>query len=242
MKALKRGLFIAFILLTVLGAIFAYLYTTGLSGQHVYDTPAEGDIRIACVGDSVTYGHGISDWLHSNYPKQLDTLLGEGYCVNNYGHSGATVQNTGDQPYTTYSEYTESLKFDADIIIFMMGSNDSKPENWKGEEAFRQQYLQRLSEYKEYNPDLRIILATPPVAYYPEGETAGLTNYDIDPAVVAEIADIVRDIAATEGYELVDVYALTENHREYFLSDNVHPNKLGATSLAEAFYNYLKEN
>ena len=123
-----------------------------------------------------------------------------------------------------------------------MGSNDSKPENWKGEEAFRQQYLQRLSEYKEYNPDLRIILATPPVAYYPEGETAGLTNYDIDPAVVAEIADIVRDIAATEGYELVDVYALTENHREYFLSDNVHPNKLGATSLAEAFYNYLKEN
>jgi lysophospholipase L1-like esterase len=80
------------------------------------------------------------------------------------------------------------------------------------------------------------------VAFYPEGATEGLTNYDIDPAIVAEIADIVRDIAATEGYELVDVYALTEGHREYFLSDNVHPNKDGASFLAKTFYDYLVAN
>jgi lysophospholipase L1-like esterase len=242
MKALNRALVIAFILMSVLGGIFAYLYFNGLSGQHVYETHLDGEIKIACVGDSVTYGHGVSGWISNNYPKQLDTLLGEGYCVNNYGHSGATVQNTGDQPYITYSEYSESLAFDADIIIFMMGSNDSKQENWHGEEAFRQQYLQRLSEYKADNSDVRIILATPPVAFYPEGATEGLTNYDIDPAIVAEIADIVRDIAATEGYELVDVYALTDGHREYFLSDNVHPNKDGASFLAKTFYDYLVAN
>ena len=105
-------------------------------------TAKEDDIKIACVGDSVTYGHGVSSWVANNYPKQLDTLLGEGYCVNNYGHSGATVQGTGDQPYITYGEFPRSLQFDADIIIFMMGSNDSKPENWRGADAFRQQYLQ----------------------------------------------------------------------------------------------------
>ncbi len=242
MKVLKRALSIAFILLLILGGIFAYLYTHGLSGQHAYDVPVEGDIRIGCVGDSVTYGHGISGWKSNNYPKQLDTFLGDGYCVNNYGHSGATVQNSGDQPYTSYSEYPASLEFDADIIIFMMGSNDSKPENWHGESIFRQQYIQRLEEYKANNPDVRIILATPPVAYYPEGQTDGLTNYDIDPAIVAKIAEIVRQIAADEGYELVDVYALTEGHREYFSNDNVHPNKLGANVLAEAFYNHLKAN
>ena len=238
----KRAITIAFILVFIFCGIFAHLYSTGLSGQHVYEAPLEGDVRIACVGDSVTYGHGISGWVTNNYPKQLDNLLGEGYCVNNYGHSGATVQATGDQPYITYSEYKESLKFDADIIIFMMGSNDSKPENWKGESAFRQQYLQRLAEYKENNPDARIILCTPPTALYPEGKTEGLTNYDIDPAIVEEIAEIVRSIAAEEGYELIDINDLTEGRRDYFLTDNVHPNNTGAGAIAEAIYNYIIAN
>ncbi len=242
MKALKRASTIALILAIILGGIFGYLYSSGLSGQHSYDEPRDGDIRIACVGDSVTYGHGVSGWLKNNYPKQLDTLLGDGYCVNNYGHSGATVQNTGDQPYTTYSEYPTSLAFQADIIIFMMGSNDSKPENWQGEEAFRAEYLAHLAEYKKDNPDVRIILATPPTAFYPDGATEGLTNYDIDPVIVDEIAEIVRDVASDEGYELIDINALTDDHPELFLSDNVHPNKDGATFLAETFYNYLVDN
>lgn len=238
----KRAITIAFILVFILCGIFGYLYSTGLSGQHVYEVPLEGDVRIACVGDSVTYGHGISGWVSNNYPKQLDTLFGEGYCVNNYGHSGATVQGTGDQPYITYNEYDKSLEFDADIIIFMMGSNDSKPENWRGADAFRQQYLQRLSEYKEDNADVRIILCTPPTAHYPEGEVDGLTNYDIDPAIVEEIADIVRSIAAEEGYELIDINDLTEGRRDYFLTDNVHPNNSGASLIAQTVYNYLIAN
>lgn len=238
----KRAITIAFIIVFMLCGIFGHLYSTGLSGQHVYETPVEGDVRIACVGDSVTYGHGVSGWVANNYPKQLDTLLGDGYCVNNYGHSGATVQGTGDQPYISYSEYDESLEFDADIIIFMMGSNDSKPENWKSEDAFRQQYLQRLLEYKENNPDVRIILCTPPTALRPDGVTEGLTNYDIDPEIVEVIAEIVRSIAAEEGYELIDINDLTEGRRDLFLSDNVHPNNSGAAFIAETVYNYLIAN
>ncbi len=239
---MKKLIIVLFVIVFILSGSFAYLYFNGLSGQHAYEVPLEGDVRIACVGDSVTYGHGVSGWVASNYPKQLDTLLGEGYCVNNYGHSGATVQGSGDEPYITYSEYEESLEFDADIIIFMMGSNDSKPENWRGTDAFRQQYLQRLSEYKEQNPDVRIILCTPPTAFYPDGQTEGLTNYDIDPTIVEEIADIVRSVATEESYELIDINDITEGHPEYFLSDNVHPNNMGATLLAETVYNYLIAN
>ena len=239
---IKKILPIVFAVVFIICGIYGYLYSTGLSGQHVYEVPLEGDVKIACVGDSVTYGHGVSGWVTNNYPKQLDTLLGDGYCVNNYGHSGATVQGTGDQPYISYGEYDESLEFNADIIIFMMGSNDSKPENWRGEAAFRQQYLQRLAEYKENNPDVRIILCTPPTAFYPDGMTEGLTNYDIDPAIVEEIADIVRSVAADEGYELIDINDITEGHPEYFLTDNVHPNNTGAKLIAETVYNYLTQN
>lgn len=239
---MKKILPIVFSLVFIICGIYGYLYSTGLSGQHVYEVPLEGDVKIACVGDSVTYGHGVSGWVANNYPKQLDTLLGDGYCVNNYGHSGATVQGTGDQPYISYSEYDESLEFDADIIIFMMGSNDSKPENWKNENAFCQQYLQRLEEYKENNPDVRIILCTPPTAFHPDGVTEGLTNYDIDPEIVEVIADIVRSVAAEEGYELIDINDLTEGRRDLFLADNVHPNNSGAAFIAETVYNYLIAN
>lgn len=239
---MKKTIFILFIILCIVGGVYGYLYFNGLSGQHVYEAPKDGEVKIACVGDSVTYGHGVSGWISNNYPKQLDNLLGEGYCVNNYGHSGATVQATGNKPYITFSEYEDSLEFDADIIIFMMGSNDSKPQNWKGADAFRQQYLQRLNEYKANNDDVRIILATPPVALYPNGKTEGLTNYDIDPTIVNEIAEIVRDIANTEGYELIDIHDLTTGHPELFLSDNVHPNNNGATFIANTFYNYLVAN
>lgn len=239
---MKKTVIVLFAILCIISGVYGYLYYSGLSGQHVYEAALEGEIRIACVGDSVTYGHGVSSWVSNNYPKQLDTLLGSGYCVNNYGHSGATVQASGNKPYITFSEYENSLEFDADIIIFMMGSNDSKPENWKGEEAFRQQYLQRLNEYKANNSDVRIILATPPEAFYPNGKTEGLTNYDIDPAIVSQIANIVRDIASTEGYELIDIHNLTVGHPELFLSDNVHPNNHGATFLANTFYSYLVAN
>ena len=239
---MKKVIIILFIIFCILGGVFAYLYFNGLSGQHVYETPKEDDIKIACVGDSVTYGHGVSSWVANNYPKQLDTLLGEGYCVNNYGHSGATVQNSGDQPYTTYSEYPDSLGFDADIIIFMMGSNDSKPENWKGEDAFRTELLARLDEYKNNNSDARIILCTPATAFYPDGKEDGLTNYDIDPAIVEQIADIVRGVAKDEGYELIDINDLTEGHPELFLSDNVHPNNDGAAFIAKTIYDFLVAN
>ena len=38
---------------------------------------AEGKIKIACIGNSVTYGYGHSAPAESSYPVQLGKLLGE---------------------------------------------------------------------------------------------------------------------------------------------------------------------
>ena len=38
-------------------------------------------VRVACVGDSITYGHGIKDRLHDAYPGVLSSMLGEKYDV-----------------------------------------------------------------------------------------------------------------------------------------------------------------
>ncbi|MEG2791940.1 MAG: sialate O-acetylesterase, partial [Odoribacter sp.] len=48
-------------------------------------------IKVACVGNSVTYGYLIPNREKDCYPAQLARMLGEGYEVVNFGKSGATL-------------------------------------------------------------------------------------------------------------------------------------------------------
>ena len=48
-------------------------------------------IKVACVGNSVTYGYGLENRETESYPSRLQALLGEEYDVRNFGHSGATL-------------------------------------------------------------------------------------------------------------------------------------------------------
>ena len=52
------------------------LYVNGLLGDiHKLNKPKDGQIRVACVGDSLTYGYGIYNWTKDNYPAQLGRML-----------------------------------------------------------------------------------------------------------------------------------------------------------------------
>ncbi len=219
--------------------LFALMFFNGLSGIRLNPTFKEGQIKVALVGDSVTYGHSIKNWPKNNYPALLSDSLGEKYCVKSFGVSGSTVQPDGDQPYNITKAYKWSQEFQADILVFMLGSNDSKPENWKGTEKFKEEYLKLLDTYAQVENPPVVLLCTPPTAYYPEGVTEGLSNYDIQPLVVEEIADIVRNVAKQYAYMLIDINDLTENRRDLFGKDNVHPNNAGAEEIASAVYKFI---
>lgn len=223
----------------LIGGGFAYLYFNGMSGMSNTTEAKEGQIRIACVGDSTTYGHGITGWPKNNYPTLLQNLLGEGYHVNNYGVSSYAVQDTSDRPYMNLEHYQESLAYDADCVVFMMGSNDSKPENWIDAASFREDLLTLLESYG----DAEIILCTLPSAFFTEEHAENVTSHDIQPGIVDEIAQITRDVAAEKGYALIDIHALTAQHREWISEDGVHPSNEGAAAIAQEVYNILtKEN
>ena len=82
--------------------------------------------RIACVGDSITYGATIRDKSHDSYPAQLGTMLGRKYSVKNFGASGYTLQESCDRPYTSHKRYKKSLDFKPDVVLIMLGTNDTK--------------------------------------------------------------------------------------------------------------------
>ena len=69
-------------------------------------------IKVACVGNSVTYGYGIENRETNCYPAQLQQMLGDAYEVENFGHSGATLLNKGYRPYTQQEAYQKALRFE----------------------------------------------------------------------------------------------------------------------------------
>ena len=91
-------------------------------------------VVVACVGDSITEGIGATRADQYSYPAQLQGLLGEGYAVHNYGASGMTLLAEGDYPYIRQERYAASLACPCDVVLLMLGTNDSKPQNWRFQE------------------------------------------------------------------------------------------------------------
>lgn len=86
-------------------------------------------VRVACVGNSITFGAGIPNREANAYPAQLQAYLGDGYEVRNFGVSATTASPRGDHPYTATEAYRASLDFAPDIVLLKMGTNDTKPQN-----------------------------------------------------------------------------------------------------------------
>lgn len=197
----------------------------GISGE-----PSRDAVRVACVGDSLTYGYMIAERGKYAYPAQLQQLLGDGFQVKNFGLSGYTIQNNADRPYRGTELFLKSLRFDADIMVFLMGGNDAKTYNWKGKDAFRRE----LCEFLDYYGDSTIILCTPTTMFYMDGRTEGPANYGVDPQYMAAIAEVCREVAQERGYVLVDIHTLTADHPEWFPIDGGHPDRYGAEAIAGA--------
>src|ERR1044072_7428681 len=92
-------------------------------------THPPGKIRVACVGDSITWGSGVEGRESNSYPAVLQRLLGEKYEVSNFGVSGATMLKRGDKPYWEMSAFTDALAFKPNVVVIKLGTNDSKPQN-----------------------------------------------------------------------------------------------------------------
>ena len=97
-----------------------------LLSASLFSVNASSDtIRIACVGDSITYGAGIKDRKNMNYPVQLGKMLGQKYEVKNFGNSGSTMLKKGDKPFWKQREYKAALDFNPNIVVIKLGTNDT---------------------------------------------------------------------------------------------------------------------
>ncbi|MCB1179805.1 MAG: hypothetical protein KDK36_19670 [Leptospiraceae bacterium] len=193
---------------------------------------AKGRIKVACIGDSITYGGGIKNRIANSYPAQLQKILGKEYKVKNFGVGGATMLRKGDIPYWKEDEFMEALQFAPDIIIIKFGTNDSKTIHWNAK-AYKENYNDFITIFKKIYPEIKIYIALPIPAFK--------KIWNIQPEVIdKEIPPILEEISEKENVGLINLYSVLLPYEEYFF-DKIHPDARGAKLIAETIAEKLKE-
>lgn len=197
----------------------------------MHPASAEEPIRIACVGDSITYGARIKDRNKQSYPAQLQQLLGDGYVVKNFGVSGATLLKQGNKPYWKTKQFKPAHTFNPDIVVIKLGTNDSKPGNWRHKDSYVADYMALIESFRAL-PSQPVVYICRPVPAYPG-------NFKItDQVIRAEVLPLIDVVAHQANVKVIDLYAALSNHSELF-PDKVHPNAIGARMMAAAIYPFV---
>lgn len=193
--------------------------------------PAAEKVRVACIGDSITYGLGVEDRDHDHYPAQLGRLLGPGYDVRNFGVSGATLLRRSKYPYWDVPEFEAAIAFRPDIVVIMLGTNDAKTPNAKNRGEFADDLRAMIDLVAALPSRPRIWVCLPPPVF------GILTSFSF-PALRNEIIPQIRQVAEEKEAGVIDVFSALASQSD-LLPDGVHPNAEGAAVIAETVYKAL---
>ena len=183
-------------------------------------------VHVACIGDSITEGVGAAGG--KSYPNQLQELLGEGYKVDNFGVSARTLLKKGDFPYWNEKAYQNALASSPGVVIIMLGTNDTKPQNWKHEAEFEADYKELIKSFQKLASKPRIFICRPCPAPDPG-------NFGINEKNVLEEIKRIDKIAAEMKVGIIDMHAALAD-KPQLLPDRVHPNTEGAAEMAKAAF------
>ena len=192
--------------------------------------PAEGVVRVACVGDSITYGEGIWRRERRSYPGQLQAMLGAGYAVGNFGRSGATLLKQGDLPYWETREFRDATEFEPDVVIIHLGTNDAMRFADRLEQAFERDFLALVDHFAALPSAPRILVCKPVPIFFPPA----------DRAMSEGVVPIVARVAAARGLEVIDLHGAMREDAALF-PDAVHPSEAGAERIAEGVHAALSQ-
>lgn len=203
----------------------------------VIDSQDNNKIKVATIGDSITYGAGAASAEMGldpqlTYPSQLADMLGSEVDLRNFGIAGRRLLDGADC-FENEPEYQASLDFKPDVVFIMLGTNDIKSVYWVPDSAdqqqrYKQAYEELIAAYRQANPDVKIFVMTSPYLY--------TTVPEMDGAVLAEeVIPLQRQVAEEQGCYLIDVFAATTGMPELF-PDSIHPNAEGYELIAQLVY------
>lgn len=190
-------------------------------------------VRIACVGDSITYGLRIDDREQHHYPAVLNRLLGDGPVVLNAGVSGATLLKQGDLPYWQTAAFRDATAFEPHVVIIKLGTNDTKHRNAPHRDAFADD-LRALIDHFTGLPSAPSVWVCYPTPMY------GVFRLMGDRTLRREIIPAIKQVAKEKGVPIIDLYDALDNAPGLF-PDGVHPNAEGAEKIAHTVSEAIRD-
>ncbi|MFY7792340.1 MAG: SGNH/GDSL hydrolase family protein [Chitinophagaceae bacterium] len=226
--------------------VFIFIYC---AQGYTQDLSKTTDLRIACVGNSITAGARVTDPSQYGYPAILSDLLQSGgyqkCLVRNFGIGGATVLKFGTP---NIWRVLDSLKlFVPDIVIIEVGTNETVGEprrNWEHIDAFETDYQEYINRLRVINPACRIILCSPPdmVLTTPNLPADRVANLTERRPRIWELRERIRTLSKAEGIYFLDLSKAFRGRPDLMTPmDGVHPNQAGYAFLAEQVFHLLKK-
>ena len=204
-------------------------------------------VRVACIGDSITFGYGIANRAVDSYPAQLQKLLDAkepgAYEVRNFGNSGRgiyldSMRGNEKRGYKWMKEHQDALAFNPDIVICDLGINDcgeyiKEYAGGRTRGQFVKEYMELLADYKRANKSTKFYIWTKLSPL-----TAGQKFYrSPEPFLMqADLEEVARRCRAT-GIDMQEPFRDVMD--QIFAKDKIHPNEAGAKIIAETTFKAL---
>jgi len=216
----------------VAAVVFAMSYVAGAG------------VRVACVGDSITYGYGLANRESESYPAQLQKMLDESspgkYEVRNFGNSGRgiyldSMRGNEKRGFRYMAEHKAALAWKPDLVICNLGINDNgeyikEYTGGRKRGQFLGDYLALLGDYQKANPKVKFAVWTK-LSPLTEGQ-----RFYRSPEPFLMQADL-EEVAKRMNAISIDMQEpLREKMDEIFARDKIHPNAEGARIIAETTF------
>lgn len=185
--------------------------------------------RIACVGNSITYGY-LTNSVEETYPYKLQKMLGDSFEIRNFGVPGAAVQFDKFITYSKTEVYNDLKLFNPEVIVMKLGTNDSRPDEWINEEFFYIDYLRLVRKMKSISDQVYLCYPIPPYGDKWKHRDEILRN---------KVMKVIRRVSKEEKLPVIDLYREEMKDSVNYFPDGIHPTSGGYDIIAKSIYNNL---
>jgi len=189
-------------------------------------------IRIACVGNSITFGATIKDPVRDGYPAVLQRMLGVDYEVVNFGESASNLLNKGYYPYRNTPRFAAAKNYNPNIVLIKLGTNDAKDKYTLLLKEFENDLTQMVKEFQQLESKPEVILIKPTPIYVQKG-------LHKDSLLLNVIIPKIDKVARENKLRTINLYEALSWKEECF-PDKLHPNEQGALLMAKEIFKTLK--
>ena len=187
--------------------------------------PLSAQIKVACIGNSITAGE---------YPKILQTLLGNSYKVEGWGQSGSKMCFSSNSSWVKLDWPGPSgIKWQQpNIITIKLGTNDAQSGTWPNcKSQFKQDYIKfidSLYKWVKVKPIIYLCLPSP---------STDNNGFSIKGSIIKnEVIPLIKEIGVQLNLTVIDLNTPLIAKQTVYFPDGVHPNLEGATEIAKLIF------